>query len=257
MDLIDSHAHLTFPELSGRIDDLLGQCDQAGVNRVITVGVHLDDARAAVDLAERYPGRIHVAAGFHPHEAGDVSKDDLEAMATLWDHPSVVAAGEIGLDYHYDHADRADQRRVFARQLELAVDRGYPVVIHSREAFDDTVAILLKHGLAHHRVAFHCFSGTAEQAARLVEHGWWVSFTGIVTFRKSETLWEAARSYPADRVMIETDSPFLSPEPVRHIRPNVPAHVVHTARFLADLRGISPEDLGDLTTANTQRFFNL
>ena len=257
MGLIDSHAHLTFPELCQQVDEVLRRCSVAGVDHVITVGVALDDAKAAVALSERHPHRLHAAVGFHPHEAEKVSEDDLRAMAALWDHPRVVAVGEIGLDYHYDFADQAVQRRVFARQLELAASYTCPIVIHSREAFDDTVGLLLDHGFAGRSVVFHCFTGIAEEAFRLAEHGWRLSFTGIVTFRKSQRLQEIAKGYPADELMVESDSPYLSPEPVRVIVPNEPAHVSHIVRFLADLRGVAYEDLVEQTAENTRRFFNL
>jgi TatD DNase family protein len=257
MGLIDSHAHLTFPELIGQVEEVLERGTSAGVDQVITVGTDLADSQAAVELAERYPGLVHTAAGVHPHEAEKVTDDDLGAITSLWDHSRVVAVGEIGLDNHYDHADRAVQRRVFTRQLELAAPRACPLVIHSREAFDETVGLLVDHGFSGRPVVFHCFTGTVEEASRVAEHGWRISFAGIVTFRKSQWLQDIAKAYPANELMIETDSPYLAPEPIRGRHPNEPAHMAHTARFLADLRGEAYEDLVERTADNTRRFFNL
>jgi TatD DNase family protein len=169
----------------------------------------------------------------------------------------VVAVGEIGLDYFYDFADRDTQMRVFGDQLAMAAGRDLPLVIHCREAFDDTIALLEQHGHDNKPVVFHCFTGTKEEAQRVTAHGWRISFTGVVTFKKSTELQEIARVYPAEQLMLETDSPYLSPVPVRHIHPNEPAHVAHTSRFLAALRGENPEALAAQATANTRAFFRL
>lgn len=257
MGLIDSHAHLTFPELRDHVGDVLARCDEAGVERVITVGIDLDDTREAINLADHHRGRIHAAGGFHPHEAEKVTGTDFEQMAGLWDDPNVVALGEMGLDYYYDFADRAAQRAVFERQLVMATSSTKPLIIHCREAFDDTVRILLDHGFKDRPVVFHCFTGTAGEASRIAENGWRISFTGIVTFPKSTWLHEIAKSYPEDALMLETDSPYLSPVPVRGKQPNEPAHIAHTARFLAKLRDVAYEELVAQTGRNTQQFFRL
>lgn len=257
MGLIDSHAHLTFPELRDRVDEVLARCAEAGVEQIITVGVDVEDARAALELAGRHPDRIRVAAGFHPHEAGKVTDDALSCMADLWRRDRVVALGEMGLDYHYDFADRAVQRTVFARQLETAAALDKPLVIHCREALGDATSILLDHGFKDRRVVFHCFTGTAGEAATIAEHGWRISFTGIVTFPKSTELQAVARAYPADALMVETDSPYLSPVPLRGKHPNEPARVAHTARFLAELRGESFPEFVEQTDSNTRSFFGL
>jgi len=257
MGLIDSHAHLTFPELVDQVAEVLQRAREAGVERVITVATDLADARRAVDLAERHPDRIDVAAGFHPHEAGQVTDETFSAMAALWAHPKVVALGEMGLDYHYDFADRALQRSVFGRQLTEAAARVEPIVVHCREALDDTIRILLEHGFERRPVVFHCFTGSAEEAARIAGHGWRISFTGVVTFKKSDALRDVARAYPAEHLMIETDAPYLSPEPVRGRRPNEPAFLAHTARCLAELRGGPFAELAEQTARNTREFFEL
>jgi TatD DNase family protein len=255
MGLIDSHAHLTYPELSGRLEGVLARCEQPGVERVITIGTDLEDAKRAIDLAARYPRRVHAAAGFHPHHADPVTDEDLSAMAQLWDDPRVVAFGEMGLDFHYNLAVREKQRMVFAGQLEIARDRHGPIIIHCREAFEDVVSMLLDHGFENRRVVFHCFTGMVREAQCIAEHGWRISFTGIVTFPKSDELQEIAKTYPLDRLMVETDSPYLSPVPVRGKKPNEPANVAHTARFLANLRGMSYDELVARTARNTREFF--
>jgi TatD DNase family protein len=208
-------------------------------------------------VAEDHTRLVHAAVGFHPHEAGKVTDESFAAMFELWSHPKVVAVGEMGLDYHYDFADRDTQREVFARQLAEAAKRRLPVVIHSREALDDTVRILIEQGFAGRPVVFHCFTGTAEEAQRIAEHGWRVSFTGVVTFKKSDELRRIARAYPLEKLMVETDAPYLSPEPVRNKRPNEPAFVAHTARFLAELRDEPYEAFAEQTARNTREFFRL
>lgn len=257
MGLIDSHAHLTYDELYSHIDDVLARCAAAGVDHVITVGTSPPDIDRALALAARFADQVSVAAGIHPHHAGEVTLADLDALAQPWHDPRVVALGEMGLDYHYDFADRSVQREVFAGQLARARDLEKPLVLHSREALDDTIGLLLDHGFAHRPAVFHCFTGTSEEAARIAAHGWRISFTGIVTFRKSVWLQEIARAYPADQLMIETDAPYLSPEPVRGKRPCEPAYIAHTARFLADLRNEPFDRFADQTAKNTRDFFRL
>jgi TatD DNase family protein len=255
MGLIDSHAHLTCPELKGQAEEVSQRAAQAGVDRIITVGMDFDDAKDCLDLCERYPNRLCAVVGFHPHEAVKVTDDDLAAMSALLDHPSVVGFGEMGLDYHYDFSPPEAQQRVFAKQLAMAANRDLPVVIHCREAFQDTTRLLVQHGFDRRPVVFHCFTGSAEEAGTAAGHGWRLSFTGIVTFRNSRWLQEIARDYPADQLMIETDSPYLSPEPVRSKRPNEPAFIVHTARFLAELRGTPFDRFVEQTSRNTLEFY--
>ncbi len=257
MGLIDSHAHLTYDDFAGRIEDVLARCDAAGVDRVITIGTSLEDARRAIVLSRQYPARIQPAIGFHPHEADKVTEDQLVAMAELWRDPVVVACGEMGLDYHYDFAARESQRDVFGRQLALAAPFGKPIIVHGREALEDIVPMLLDAGYENKRVVFHCFTGTPSEAERIAAHGWRISFTGIVTFPKSDELHTIARDYPADKLMVETDSPYLSPVPVRGRRPNEPAHVAHIARFLAELRHTPYERFASQSARSTIEFFGL
>lgn len=257
MGLIDSHAHLTYSQLNGQLDGVLCRAAEVGVERIITIGTDLADARAAIALSRQYPGRVHAAAAVHPHHAGEVSESELAEFRRIWESGDVVAVGEMGLDYHYDFADVATQRRVFEAQLALARPLDLPLIIHARESIADLVAILSEGGFDGRRVVVHCFTGTEDEARTIAEHGWRISFTGIVTFKKSGWLKTIARAYPADQIMVETDAPYLSPEPVRGRTPNEPAHVVHTARFLAELRGVATDEFAAQTERNTREFFGL
>lgn len=257
MGLIDSHAHITYPPLIEDIDAVMTRCADAGVDAVITVGTSVPEIHKGVELARRFSDRVFVAAGIHPHEAGKTSDTDIADLPQLWQRPEVVALGEMGLDYHYDFADRAAQHRIFAAQLQHAARVDKPLVIHSRDALDDTVHKLVEHGFEGRRVVFHCFTGTAAEAETIARHGWRISFTGIVTFKKSQWLHDIARSYPANQIMVETDSPYLSPEPVRGTKPCEPSYVAHTARYLASLRNVAYSAFVEQSSQNTRNFFNL
>lgn len=254
--LVDTHAHLTMPGLREDIPGVLHRAAQAGVTQVITVATDLADAQQVVVSAEAHE-QVWAVVGIHPHEAGKVTADAAARLCELATHPKVVGLGEMGLDYYYDFSDRASQAAVFRMQLALAGDLDLPLVIHCREAIDDAIHLLHEHGFDGRPVVFHCFTGTAEEARRLADHGWHLSFTGIVTFRKSESLQAIARHYPADQLMVETDAPYLSPEPVRKQRPNEPAFVRHTAEFLARLRDEPLAGLAERTGQNARRFFRL
>lgn len=256
MGLIDSHAHLTDASLIGAVDDVLARARAAGVERIITIAFNVADAARAVELA-RLHASVSATAGIHPHEADKVADEDWPRLEALLTEPQVLACGEIGLDYHYELAGRASQRAVFARQLELAARTNLPLVIHCREAFDDTISLLKEAGYPGRPVVFHCFSSTPIEAGRLANNDWRLSFTGLVTYKSARHVQQVACQYPAELLMIETDSPYLSPIPVRGVFPNEPAHLVHTARFLADLRTEPIENLIEQTAANTRAFFSL
>ena len=254
VELFDTHCHLTFKELLGRREQVIADAVGAGVSRMITVACSPGEFEAAL-ATRRMHERLWVAAGVHPHEAGRVGDDDLNRLAAVWREPGVVAAGEMGLDYHYDFSPRDVQQTVFHRQLDLAAATGLPLVIHCREAHDDAVRILIEHGYTGKPVVFHCFSGTSDEAAELRAHGWWTSFTGIITFKNASAPRQACAETPADQLMFETDAPYLSPEPVRRMRPNEPQHLAHTVRFAATLRGQPFASLAEVSTANAVRFF--
>lgn len=253
--MIDSHCHLTFDGLREQVVDVIERAAAAGVTECITVAQDLVDAEQALALSAEHQG-VHVAAGVHPHEAARVSEGWDAALVEIARREDVFAVGETGLDYHYDFSDRASQMQVFRRQLEIATEVGKPIVIHCRQAHGDTMATLAKYpGLT--GVVFHCFTGSTAEAREILDEGYWISLTGVVTFRKSDELRAVARTMPADRLLIETDSPYLSPEPVRRVQPNEPAHLIHTAACVAEQRGMTMPELSALTEANTRRFFTL
>jgi len=262
--LVDTHCHLTFDALAADVDGVLARAHEAGVRRFITVATDLADARAALALLEHHSD-VSMAAGIHPHEAGKATQDDFDALRDLHhgrlEMPvaldRLVAVGESGLDFHYDFAPRARQEEVFRFQLELACEVSRPVIIHARESEELVADILIDFPRLAGRVVFHCFSADARIARRILDQGCWISFTGVATFKNADAIREAARIVPDDRIMVETDSPYLSPVPIRNKRPCEPAFVTHTARRLAELRGVAFEDFANLTTQNAVRFFNL
>ncbi len=256
MELIDTHCHLTSEAFAGAVDAVIDRAVAAGVRQMITVATDATDARAALALTKRR-AELRMAAGIHPHETARAGPGDIEELRRIWSEPLCVAVGEIGLDYHYDFSPRAVQRDLFARQLEAARETARPIIVHSREAHEDTVAILRQAGLVNRPVVFHCFTGTRAEADRISEYGWRISLSGVVTFRKSTELQAVAAACPADRLLLETDSPYLSPEPVRHLRPNEPACVAHIARFVATLRGVPAEELAAQASRNARAFFSL
>ena len=262
--LIDTHCHLTFKDLRQQIDDVLARAAAAGVGRMITVGESVEDARDALALMADH-SQIYLAAGIHPHRAAKTSPEQMAALADLhrgnWNETAtnrrVVAIGETGLDFHYDFATPEQQESLFRFQLELAAEVGRPVVIHARKAEAQVCDILEDYPALAGHVVFHCYSEGPELTRRILDQGNFVSFTGVVTFKNAEMIRDSARLVPADRFMVETDAPFLTPEPIRKVRPCEPAHVELTARFLAKLRGESFDSLMAGTTANAQRFFGL
>jgi TatD DNase family protein len=247
----DSHAHLDFPDFDADREQVFQRARDAGVQYVLAMGGARGPAHLASGLATA-DGRENVwaTAGVHPHEAKDAAGDHFDQLADLAKRPRLVAIGEIGLDYHYDHSPRDVQQRVFIQQMEIAAAAKLPIVIHCREAWADCLRLLEEHWK---RAALggilHCFSGTRDDAQRGIDMGFCVSFAGNVTFPKAVELREVATKIPLDRLLIETDSPFLAPVPRRGKR-NEPAYVRHTAECLAALRGISPDELGAATTRN-------
>jgi TatD DNase family protein len=252
---IDSHCHLTYEGLGDRIAEVVNNAASVGVREFVSIATDLADAQRTFALARQYTS-IHVVCGIHPHNAAKVSPGWDEELTQLASRQDVRGIGEMGLDYHYNFADRGVQSQIFEKQLEIASHAEKPVVIHCREAHGDTLSTLQK-GPKLSRVVFHCFTGTIAEARDILDHGHWISLTGVVTFKKSDELREVARMIPDDRIMIETDSPYLSPEPIRSKRPNEPAHMIHTAECIARVRGLSIDEFAALTVANTRRFFNL
>lgn len=246
--MIDTHAHLT------ALDDAeaaVERANEAGVTRILTVGTSVDDCRLALALAERHDG-VFAILGIHPHDAGTATTDDLAALRDLLAHPKAVAVGEAGLDWFRDYAPPDDQRRLFAAELELAAELKKPVVIHTRAADDDTLAALADHAAT---VVLHCFSSPHMLPTALVR-GWYVSFAGNATFPKAVDLRLAATQVPAERILAETDSPYLAPQPMRGKR-NEPANVVQTLNALAQARGEEPAALERQIERNAAECFSL
>jgi len=256
MELIDTHCHLSFEQLAPDVAAVLKRSKQAGVTSWITVGTDIEDSKKAVELADRFD-RLYAAVGIHPHQAGQVGPQTIEQLRELAKEVNVVAVGETGLDFHYNFSEQADQRRAFAAHLQLAGELNLPVIVHSRDAFDDTIEVLERFGPDGGKVVFHCFSGSPEQAEQLLERGYYISFTGVATFKNAETIRQSAKLVPVERVMLETDCPYMSPEPMRKQKVNEPALMVHTARFLAELKGMPLADFAAAVTAASKAFFNL
>jgi TatD DNase family protein len=280
MMLIDTHAHLDFPEFAEDLDHVLLRAKEVGVERIITIGTTLQSSRKAIQLAERY-SQIYASVGIHPNFASQEREDFLSELEEMAKHPKVVAIGETGLDYRrlpskqedaevsqatfgaatfgtmqaeiHDEAEKAAQSTAFEQHLELAAAAGKSVVIHQRNAWEDTIEVLRKYS-TRVRAVIHCFDARLAQAQEVVDLGHFVSFAGIVTFENESEVREAAKSVPIERIMVETDAPYFAPAPNRTKRCE-PAFIRETAAFIANLRGISLAAFAAQTTQNAQGFF--
>jgi TatD DNase family protein len=257
MNLIDAHCHLTYESRrAGNIEAVIARSVAAGVTGWITIGTDVEESGRAVELANRFDNMFATVA-IHPHEAKLADAAAMNKLKELAKNKKVVAIGETGLDFHYEFSSRQQQSDSFIKHLELAGELNLPVVIHSRESFDETMEILEKHMEQSKSVVFHCFSGSVEQAKVVLEKGWFISLTGVVTFKNANKTREVAKLVPLDRLMIETDAPYLSPEPMRKQKVNEPALLVHTAKFIAELREMPFGDFAKQVTATTKQFFGL
>jgi len=251
--LVDTHAHLQWPSLLADVDAVLARAHDAGVRRILTLGTDPASCRAAVDLAERHAG-VYAAVGVHPGDVADDAGAALDSLAPLLDHPRVVAIGETGLDYyHDDNPPRALQRASFERHLDLAARIGKPICIHSRESGDDVLR-LLEAWAGRVTAVLHCYTGDLATARRALALGCYLSFAGNATYPKLRGLLAVAAAIPADRLLLETDAPFLAPQP-RRGRRNEPANVVYTYEAIAAARGATRAALGALVGANAARLF--
>lgn len=255
MQLIDSHAHLNDPRFAPDRPAVLDRARAAGLIGLVNVGFDLPSSRLAVELAQREPD-CWAAVGVHPHDAEDVTEAVLAEVRDLAAAPRVVAIGEAGLDYYRDLSPRAVQRQVFARFIELAGELGKPLVVHCREAQADCLAVLDEHRVAEQKIIMHCFAGDVRFARQCTQRGFWLGLTGTLTYPKAHVLREVAARMPTDRLLVETDCPWLPPQSHRGER-NEPAYVVQVAERLAEERGLTCEQVSELTIANTQAAFNL
>lgn len=249
----DSHTHLNDPCLLDRRSEILAEMAKKQVTAVMNVGCCEQSSRDCIALAEEYPF-IYAAIGSHPDDAASVTPELIDRYREMAKHPRVRAIGEIGLDYHYEDHPREIQQQAFRMQLELARETGLPVIVHERDAHDDGLRIVREYkGVCG---VFHCFSGSWEFAKVLLREGWYLGFTGVLTFKNARKAVEVASRAPLDRILIETDCPFMAPEPFRG-RPSNPSQVPLVAEKLAELRGISPEEAAAITAENARRLFRI
>jgi TatD DNase family protein len=252
--LVDSHAHIDDERFDGDRDQVIDRATAAGVSLILNIGADMPSSARSVALAEAYPG-IYAAVGMHPHDAKEMQETDYAQLERWSAHPRVVAIGEIGLDYHYELSPRPVQKEVFLRQLDLARKTGKPFIVHEREAHADTLDIIRTAARGMEGV-FHCFSGSVETAREYLNMGFYISVAGPVTFPKSAKTKEVALYVPLDRLLVETDSPYLTPHPFRGKR-NEPAYVRLVAEQIAGLRKISFEELAEATSQNARRLFSI
>ena len=255
--IIDTHCHLADPKLYADLDSVLSRAADAGIAAIVSVGAisSIETDRRTVEIAERHP-HIYAAIGVHPHDAKDCDADRVRQLRELAQSKKVVAIGESGLDFHYMHSPVEAQEASLRRHLELAAELELPIVIHCRDAEERVVAIVREVGMPSRGGVIHCFTGNRDAAREFVALGFHISFSGIVTFRNAREVQEAAPTVPEDRVMVETDAPYLAPEPYRGKR-NEPAFLRRTLEVLAKLRGIEAEELAIITSENARRLFGL
>ena len=254
MMLVDSHCHLDFPDFAAERDAVIARARAAGVRTMLTICTKITEFEEIRAIADSDPD-IWCTVGIHPHEAEPEPDTSVDRLVALTQHPKVVGIGEAGLDFHYDHSPRDRQREVFRTHIAAAREAGVPLVVHTREADDETGQILAEESRGGALTGvLHCFSSGIDLARRGLDLGFYVSFSGMVTFKKADELREIVREVPLDRILVETDAPYLAPVPLRGKR-NEPAFVVHTARVVAELKGLSPEALAEATTANFHRLF--
>jgi TatD DNase family protein len=255
--LIDSHAHIQGKEYAGEIEAVIERARAAGVEKIIAVGGagDMSSNTEAVVLADSFPN-IYATVGMHPHDAKDVGADELARLKELAAHPKVVAVGETGLDYYYNHSPRDVQRRVFTQFIHMARETDLPIVVHERDAAQEAAELLRGEGSEKLRGVIHCFTGNYEAACAYLELGFYLSFTGIITFKNADPLRDVVRKVPLERMFVETDSPYLTPVPHRGTR-NEPAHVRWVAETIAKVKGIDFEEVAETTTRNVRNLFKI
>ena len=253
--LIDTHCHLDMSKYHDDLDEVIERAASRGVDRIITVGIDLQSSREAINISKRYRG-VYATVGIHPHNVSNVIESDYKMLSILTKKPKVVAYGEIGIDLHYNYAPKDDQIDHMFRQIELAKTANLPIIIHDREAHREVIDVLKESAPFPAGGVMHCFSGDSEFACQVLELGLYISIPGVVTFNKAEILQAAVKKVPLDKLILETDGPFLAPEP-RRGRRNEPAFILFTAMRVAELKGIDLEDVARTTTRNAEKLFRL
>jgi TatD DNase family protein len=253
--LFDSHCHLEDEQFAGEVDAVLARMAEAGVSRCILAGSDRESSERIVALAGAHPN-VYGAVGVHPHEAKSFDEDTLSWMEEMLRKPHIVGVGEIGLDYYYDFSPKADQKEAFVRQLDFAYEKGLPAVFHVRDAHGDVTDLFRARRNRLPAGVLHCFSGSAESAKEYLNMGFYISFSGSLTFKNAHNLREAARAVPIERLLVETDSPYLAPVPMRGRR-NEPAYVRYVAELLAQIKEVPLETLIETTSANVERLYHI
>lgn len=251
--IFDTHAHLNDPAFDEDREELISGLPEKGIGFVMNVGCCLDSSKDCIALAEKYPF-IYASVGSHPDSAGEVCEELMQTYLEMSKHSKVKAIGEIGLDYYYEGFNREIQIKAFEMQMELARQAQLPVIVHERDAHGDGMDIVRK--FPDVTGVFHCYSGAAEMARQLVDLGWYIGFTGVLTFKNARKAVETAASIPLERILLETDCPYMSPEPFRGKR-NDPGRLIHMAQKLAEIRGLSVEEIIAITTENAKRLYRI
>jgi TatD DNase family protein len=253
--LVDSHCHMDFPDFATELDAVVARARAAGVGRMVTISTRVKKHAQVLAIAEKFSD-VFCSVGTHPHNAQEEPEVDATTLIAMAKHPRIVAIGEAGLDYHYDKSPREQQMKSFRQHIAAARETGLPLVIHSRDCDADMAAVLAEEtGQGAFPAVLHCFTGGRDLALRAIDLGLHISFTGILTFKRSDDLRAIAKELPSDRIMVETDAPYLAPGPYRGKR-NEPAYVVETAKVLAETRGVSFDEMARQTTETFFRLFN-
>lgn len=254
--LFDTHAHLDDPALYPEVENVLARAKEAGVMLINSVGCDWRSSLLNVHLAEKHPDMVYASVGVHPSEVKDIDEQTLVKLLELAKTPWVIGWGEIGLDYHYENTDKEVQQRYFRAQIALAKEAGKPIIIHDRDSHQDVVDILQQEQAGVNGGILHCFSGSWEMAKQCLKMGFFISFAGPLTYKNARVPVEVAGKVPLDMLLVETDSPYLTPHPFRG-KTNEPARVIYTAEKLAQIRGLEYEEIAEITTANAKRVFGL
>ena len=251
--MVDTHCHLNDPKFAADLDEVISRARAAGVDRIVVCGYDLPSSRAAIEIAARFEG-VFATVGIHPHDVANFRREAVRELAELSAAPKVIAIGETGLDFHYDFSPRAAQIEAFEAHIELAGRVGLPIVVHSRESNDEALQVIESSAANIAGCVFHCFSGDEEFARRVVDAGFHIGIDGPITFGSSEKLRKVVQGAPLERLLIETDSPYLAPVPHRGKR-NEPGYLVHIAEEVARIRGLAVEDIARITSENARRLF--